>query len=87
MEYLAFAVTLVSSNPYFRPSTGSRTSFSLVLICTDELVSTPNIIALLLLSFELFTHLNFEKRLLFAVIRRLIFSFNIHLNCHSTIVS
>ena len=40
---MASAVNVVSSNPYIGPSQGIKISFPLLSICTDELISAPEI--------------------------------------------
>ena len=47
VESLAPAVNAVSSNPCFGPISRIKISFSLLLICTDELISTPKIMTFL----------------------------------------
>ena len=44
--YFASAVNVVSSNPCVGPSPGIKISLFSLLICTDELISTPNIMTL-----------------------------------------
>ena len=43
IEYLASAVIVVSSNPCVRPSPRTKICFLLSSICTEELLSTPQI--------------------------------------------
>ena len=47
IEYQASAVKVVSSNPCVRPIPKINISFFLLLICTDELMSTPKIVTFL----------------------------------------
>ena len=47
MEYLASPVIVVISYPCVGPSPRTKASFFLLSICTDELFSTPKIIAFL----------------------------------------
>ena len=43
IEYLAYAVNVVSSNPYVGPSPRIKISFPSLSTCIDELLSAPKV--------------------------------------------